>query len=543
MHVLRRLIRINLTLWGHLLWLGGVRAGLLRSHSPPAQRLAVVLEGLGATFVKLGQGLALHRELLPDDYVAALSRLQDHVEPFAFEQARAEIEASLTRPLDELFAEFGREALAAGSVAQAHRARLPDGRAVIVKVRRPGIRRQVSEDIRILRWFVRSVQGLVPGLRRLRPLEIVDELARNLHQELDFRREADNIARFAEIFRDSPKIYVPGVVDSLYSERVIVQEMSPGIRIDAPEARERGAELAHHLVEAYLHQFFVVGAFHGDPHPGNLFILDDGRICFHDFGLVGFLDRRTRSSLVAFMLAFARQDGAWLLDAYLDLGMLAGGLDRAAYRSGMEEVIRDYARKPLKDWSFGEAFLRIAQLGRGAHQRLPHHLLVLLRAIFLMESTVRRLDPQFNLMEGLFARATTLLASAEGSDTVSGDSARLQYEVMASLRELPGEFGRLLHGLRSGGIEAAVNLRGVEALPGEIARGSSRVALALVTLGLYVAASLLMQHSLGPRWGEVPVFAALGYLAALWFTWRLVRDFFRLSAMWARGADAEDAWT
>ncbi|MFZ5510031.1 MAG: ABC1 kinase family protein [Pseudomonadota bacterium] len=521
MHVAIRLVQINRALWGLLLWWGLVRIGLIRPRTAPAQRFAATLERLGTTFVKLGQGLSLHRELLPDDYVAALQKLHDRVEPFPFEQARAEVEASFGRPLGELFARFEPQAMAAGSIAQVHRAALPDGRAVIVKVRRPGIRRQVDEDIRILRWFVKSVLWLLPALRAVQPLEIVDELARNLHREIDFRQEAHNIARFTEMFQGSPTVYVPGVVGELYTEWVIVQELSPGRRIDDAAFLPQGPRLAANLVEAYLRQFFVEGVFHGDPHPGNLFVLEDGRICLHDFGLVGFLDRRTRMGLVAFMLAFVQQDGDWLVDAYLDLGMLGGRLDREEFRAGMEEVVQDYARKPLKDWSFGEAFLRIARMGHGRNVRLPHHLLVLLRAVFLMESTVRRLDPRFNLMEGLFAKAGELLETAGGA----GDpAARFKYEAFVSLRQLPSDLSQALHRVRSRGIELSVAHHGLDPLQEEIGRSSRRVALALVTLGLYIAASLLMQHSLGPRWGEVPVLAGLGYVLALWLSWRLVRE-------------------
>jgi len=522
MHVFLRLLQINAALWGHLLWWSLMRAGLLRPKTPPAQRFTAVLERLGTTFVKLGQGLSLHRELLPDEYVLALQKLRDHVEPFAGAIAQREIEASFGRPVIELFSIFDPAPLAAGSIAQVHCATLPDGRRAIVKVRRPGIKRQVNEDVRILRWFVKSVLWLAPALRAVKPMELIDELARNLHKEIDFRQEAANIERFAEIFRGSSTVYIPGVVDRLYTDWVIVQEMSPGARIDDPRFAAAGPQLAAHLVDAYLHQLIVVGVFHGDPHPGNLFVLEDGRICFHDFGLVGFLDRTTRLNLGAFMLALVRQDGEWLLDAFLDLGMLGGAIDRSALRIGMEELMQDYARKPLKDWSFGEVFLRVAQLGRTQNVRLPHHMLVLLRAIFLMESTVRTLDPAFNLIDGLFGKAGAML-EASGAPAAAQPPDRLRYESLMSLKQWPDRLGRVLHLARTEGLELSVRHRGLDKLQDEIRGSGRRISLGLVTLGLYAGASLLMQGSAGPRWGELPLLALLGYALALWFTWRLLR--------------------
>jgi ubiquinone biosynthesis protein len=523
MHVLVRLCRVNIALWGYLAWRGGVHAGLIRPGMTPAQRFAATLEALGTTFVKLGQGLSLHSELLPDDYIAALQKLQDHVGPFSADVATAEIEKSLGRPLTEIFSEFNTLPLAAGSIAQVHRAVLKDGRIVIVKVRRPGIKRQIDEDVRILRWFVESVLLALPRFRRLAPLELIDELSRNLQKEIAFRQEASNIARFVEVFRDSATVFVPGAMQNLSSDWVLVQEMSTGRRIDDPDFLPDGPRLARNLVDAYVHQFFVAGIFHGDPHPGNLFVLADGRICLHDFGLVGFLDQATRTDLIAFMQAFLRQDGDWLLDAYLDLGILEGKLDRAVFRAGLEELIQDYSRMPLRDWSFGQAFIRIARMGKGQNIRIPHHLLVLLRAVFLMESVVRKLDSEFNLLAGLFAKAGETLKAAAQPD-FDELAARIEYELLVSLKDLPAQLSRLMRRIRSEGVALSVHRPGLDEMQQEVKHASDKISLALITLGLYIAASLLMQHSIGPRLADIPVLAAIGYGLALWLTLRIVRS-------------------
>ncbi len=517
---LRRLFQIGFALAG---WLFGwllVHLHLWHPAVTPAERLCRTLGRLGATFVKLGQGLSLHRDLLPDEYVRALQSLQDRVAPFPDADARREVELALGKPVAELFAEFEAHPLAAASIAQVHRARLSDGRRVVVKIRRPRIKTQIERDMRLLRGMLRVALMLLPWLRRFDPLAIVDEIRANLRREIDFRREAHNTLHFAEAFRRSATVHIPAATDGLYTESVMVQALSGGRRVDDPALRGEGAHLAQALVEAYLQQIFVMGVFHGDPHPGNLFIMESGRICIHDFGIVGALDSPSRRNLAAFLLAFVHRDSEWMLDAAIDLGLLAGALDRTEFRQGLQEIIQDYADLPLKEWSLAEAFVRVARMGRGRNIRVPHNLLVLMRMLYLLENAVRDLDPEFNLLQSLLGKAEEVIHSGAGMETGLD---RLRFEAAAGMRELPAEFGAWIHRLRARGLEMRMQHRGMEELEQEIARGSNRMALALVALGLYIAASLLMQHSIGPRLGEMPLLAAAGYALALWFTWRLAR--------------------
>ncbi len=522
MPILSRLWRVNAALWGYLLWLACVRLHLLRPSVSPGLRFASTLEGLGTTFVKLGQGLSLHSELLPDDFIQALGKLQEHVAPFPAELALREIERSVGQPLAAAFAEVEPRPLAAGSIAQVHSAVLKDGRRVIIKVRRPGIRRQIEQDVRILRWFVRTLLAVLPRFRRLLSLDLIDELSRNLHREIAFRQEVANIACFVELFRDSPTVHVPAPVPELSSDWVLVQEMRVGRRLDDPASRADGKRLAQNLVDAYLRQIFTAGVFHGDPHPGNVFVLEDGRLCLHDFGLVGVLDRTTRANLASFMQALQHQDGEWLLDACLDLGILQGQLDRNVYRRKLEELVQDYARLPLRDWSFGQAFVRISRMGQGRHLHLPHNLLVLLRAVFLMESAVRMLDPEFNLMEGLCAKAGQVL-SASAVPAFDELATRLKSEALASLQELPATVNRLAHRLRTDGLAITFHHAGLDEIHGEMRRASQRVAAALIALGLYIASALVLQQDIGPRLGGMPLLAAAGFTVAAWLTYRVVR--------------------
>lgn len=522
-----RLVQINFALWHFIVWLALTRLGLIRPRISPALRFSATLDGLGTTFVKLGQGLAAHRELLSDDYVNALEKLQDQVTPFSSELAIAELEVSLGKTVEEVFSFFDSKPLAAGSVAQVHRAIFRDGREVIVKIRRPGLVRQIRSDVRILRWVIRFVIIVIPSLKKFSPLELIDELARNLSQELQFRHESANIIRFCQIFQNSQSIYIPRVFEQYTTDWVLVQEFSHGHRIDDPVLVDDGPRLANVMVDAFVYQFFVAGSFHGDPHPGNLFVMTDGKICLHDFGLIGFLDRSTRISLASFMQAFAQQDADWLLDASLDLGLLAGSMQRQKFKAELDRLTQEYARKPLKDWSFGEALLSIARMGSGGNLRLPHHLLVLMRTIFLLESLIRHLDPHFNLLEGLFEKAGKSIKSTVQPDEAEL-MARIKYESLVSMSEFPRVLAKVIHRARSDGLTFTFHHEGLHELTSELRRASSRVGLSLLALGLYIAASLLMQHSAGPRLLGVPLLALVGYVLAFFITLRLLFSFTNL---------------
>lgn len=505
------------------------RLHLSRSRQTTPQRFCLVLAGLGTTFIKFGQALSMRQDILPDEYVVALRSLQENIAPFPAEDAIREIEQGLGRPVDQLFAQFDHKPVAAASIAQVHTAELDDGRKVIVKVRRVGIEKQIDHDMRALMMATRLATAAAPRLSHYQPLRIVNEIWANLRKEIDFRQEARNVRRFVAAFADWPTVYVPGVIDGLISKTVIVQERSGGRRIDDPAIRSEGPRLARDFVDAYLHQIFVLGVFHGDPHPGNLFITADGRLCFHDFGLVGSLDRATRRKLAAFTSAFIRQDADWLLDAAIDLGILGGEMNRAEFRRGLAEIIVDYAALPLKEWSLAEAFLRVTRLGRAQNVFVPYDLLVLMRAMFNAEHVVRVLDPDFELLASLQTKGPEMLKAAMEQDDWKSALDRLKLDTLVAVHDLPAVLASWTRRLsqEGEGLGLSLRLHGLEGLESRFERSSNRVALALVTLGLYIAGSLLMQHSLGPRLYDVPVLAASAYALAIWFTFRLARGITR----------------
>lgn len=522
MAVLIRLLRINAALWGYFAWWVLVKAGWRRPKQTPGQRLAQTFERLGTTFIKFGQVLSVRADLLPDDYLVALRGLQDRIPAFSSATAIAEIETAFGRSVDELFAEFDPAPLAAASIAQVHRGRLRDGRDVVVKVRRPGIKEQVSLDMRMLRRAVRTLLWFAPAMHRYQPLAVIQEINVHLQKELDFRQEARNIARFARALEKFEYLYIPRAVEGLCTPAVMVQERSRGVRIDDASLKEQGPALARQLTGIYLYQLLVLGAFHGDPHPGNLFVMPDRRICLHDFGLVGALDAATRRNLAAFMQALACRNGEWLLDVYLELGVLSGRVDRRVLLGNIEELLQEYAGLPLNEWSVPEIFMRIARMGMAQNVRLPHNLLVLARAMYLLESTTRGLDPAFNPFEYIEEQSGELLREAAEAQAAGAETARLKYEAATAVQGFPATLAGWLYQLRANGIEMKIRHHGLDDFERHVDRSSNRVALALVILGLFIAASILMTGHVGPSWAGMPLLALLGYALALWFTWRLV---------------------
>ena len=465
--------------------------------------------------------LGIRRDLIPDSFALELQSLQDRVPPFPAREARAVIEREFGKGMDDIFDRFEDDTLAAASLAQVHRARLHDGRDVVVKVRRPGVKAGISRDLHLLYVAVRVLVTIVPGLQRYRPGELVRELAYNLRRELDFRVEAHSIRRFREGMKALSTVFVPDVVDDLYTERVLVTQLSGGCRVDDPRVAD-GPAMARSFVEAYLHQFFVMGFFHGDPHPGNLFIRPDGRICFHDLGLMGSLDMGTRRNLAAFVQAMVNNDTGWLVDAYLDLGVVTADVDRAELRRGLEELLKEYAALPLSRWSFAEAFLEVVRIGRVQNIRLPHNLLVFMRTAFLMENTVRSLDPEYNLVEGLVERADAIVRALREHPEAGSAGARLKFELGALAQDSPRVVSGLVRSVRERGVEIPLRLAELDKVGRDVDRAVNRLVVAMLAGVFFVAASLLMQHSIGPRLWDVPVLSMVGYAEAIWLTVRLL---------------------
>jgi ubiquinone biosynthesis protein len=507
--------------WAHYaerLRSGGGDANQAAHGSEDAARLREALEELGPTFVKFGQMLSQRDDLFPAALVAELHALQDRAGSFPAETARRIIEEDTGRGVEQMFATFDDAPMAAASMAQVHCATLPDGTAVIVKVQRPGIAQTVEGDIAVLRRVARLLSG-VPALRSFNLAELVEEFAATLRGELDFEQEGRNAERFAELNAGEALVFVPKIYWNATARRVLTMDHSTGQRIDqaAASVPARG-QLAKELMRLFLTQVFEHGVFHADPHPGNVFLQPDGRLCFHDFGAIGDLSARVQESLRQLFLAIMARDAAWVASAYLGMGGATAQLDRAAFTADLATALdRYYRASGLGRQSFGLILQEFVGLGRKHHVRLLRETTMLMRAFAELESLVRGLDPEFSSLGAFQAYSGRLLKHALLPDLGVGQVAQT-YKLMSAVREVAGEapltLRRLMGRLERGEPLFDIRHQSGGSLERHLLHASNRLAFALIVASIVIGSAIVLGAHAGPHWEGLPVLGIAGFVIA-----------------------------
>jgi ubiquinone biosynthesis protein len=374
-------------------------AGVDRSR-PRGERLRLALESLGPIFVKFGQLLSIRPDLIPEDVVAELAKLQDKVPPFPWEEVAATLDAAYGRPHAQVFATFDQVPVASASVAQVHFATLPDGREVAVKILRPGIRAVIEKDVGVLYALAGLAARLTEG-RRLRPREVVAEFEHTMGDELDLLREAGNASQLRRNFIDRRLLIVPEVHWDWCNRDVMVMERVDGIPVNAVERlREANIDisrLARDGVEIFFTQVFRDGFFHADMHPGNIFVARDGRYCGVDFGIMGTLSDADKSYLATNFMAFFHRDYHRVAVAHLEAGWVPPGTRVDEFEGAIRSVCEPIFDRPLKDIYFGKLLLRLFEVSRRFRMEIQPQLVLLQKTLLQVEGLGRQLDPDLDL--------------------------------------------------------------------------------------------------------------------------------------------------
>ncbi|MFD1956982.1 ABC1 kinase family protein [Paenibacillus thailandensis] len=497
-------------------------------------RLRRFLEELGPTFVKLGQIASTRPDLVPEHLLEELEQLQDHVAPFGFESAMAIIESELGAPVHELFLDFGEEPVAAASIGQVYRAVLKDGTVVAVKVQRPGIERMIDIDLDILSELARHAEAKLDWAKKYKVAGMMDELARALRTELDYRVEARNTERFARSSRNwSYPVHIPAVYSDYSTRRVLTMEYVEGIKLsDQERLRSEGTdrkELAGRFVSVLLHQILFDGYFHGDPHPGNVLVMPDGKLALLDFGMVGRLSPEMKDGFASFVIALRKQSTDGVLRAIGKLGLIPEDADMASLRMDVEDLREKYVDVPLRDISVSEAVGDLFRVSFRHNISLPSDLTLLGKTLLTMEGVVEALDPSFSVFDAAEPFGRKLMLERLDPFRLAMQWAEKIPEYADVLAEIPPRFKDVLSIIRKGKIGFEFSLEDQERFIKRLDRIGNRLSFSIVLLSFsLIMVGLIVGSSVGRRqtvlW-QLPAIEIGMVIAAVMFVFLLYSIF------------------
>ena len=475
-----------------------------------AQRLRLALEELGPIFVKFGQALSTRRDLLPADIADELARLQDNVPPFPGEVARAAIERAYGVPLEQCLQAFEMVPLAAASIAQVHAAQLPDGREVIVKVLRPGMRAMIALDVEVLYTIAGMAERWWAESRRLKPREIVREYEHTILDELDLMREAANASQLKRNFAGSPLLYVPEIYWDFCRTGVMVMERIRGIPIgDIARLRELGCDfkrLAENGVQIFFTQVFRHNFFHADMHPGNIFVLLDNptqpRYAAVDFGIVGTLDLRDQSYLAENFLAVFNRDYRRVATLHVQSGWVPASTRIDEMESAVRTICEPIFDRPLKEISFGLVLLRLFEALRRFDGQIQPQLLLLQKTLFNIEGLGRQLYPELDIWHTASPVLRSWMRDRVSPKNLLRELRRGWPDALEILKALPPLTKRLVERAQDGELQLSVDSRELNRLRHEWTaqlRRSDRIVIgaALTLAGVLWLGLRLQPHLLG----------------------------------------------
>jgi ubiquinone biosynthesis protein len=484
--------------------------------------LAADLERMGPTFIKLGQLLSTRADLLPQPYLDSLARLQDSIDPFPVEIVRATIEEELGVRLSRVFEDFDEQPLAAASLGQVHAAVLRGGRDVVVKVQRPGIRRQVFDDVEVLENVAERVELHTEQGRLLAVTDLLAQFRRSLIDELDYRKEAANLVRLGEIVAPRPHLLVPAPYDDFTTGRVLTMDRVPGKKVTELSGLARldidGTMLARELFQAYLDQILVHGFFHADPHPGNVLLTPDGRLGLIDVGMVARVTPELRDRLVRLLLALGERRGEEVARIAADMSEPMPDCDQRRFSVEVAELVERSAASTVDQLDPGRLVLDLTRACGAAGLRPPPELSMVGKALLNLDMVARILDPQIAPVEILQEQAMNLARSGMTPSLSGVLNAAMEARDFAE--QLPGRVNRAMDAISTGRFELKVNAFDQTAFLQGLHRMANRVAIGLVLAALIVGAALLSRVQTSSRIAGYPAVAFIFFLlAALGGAW------------------------
>ncbi|ABK15944.1 ABC1 kinase family protein [Syntrophobacter fumaroxidans] len=465
--------------------------------SPKVDELPHDLEKLGPTYIKLGQFLSTRSDLLPPQYLEALSRLQDSAEQFPFEKVEEILILELGQRTTREFASFDPVPLAAASLAQVHRAVLRDGRLVAVKVQRPGIRRRVIQDLEAFDELAEFLERHLSLAKRFMLQATVAEFRKAVMRELDFRQEAQNLIVLARNLRDYDLIVVPTPIEEYSSTRVLTMDYLEGRKLTTigftePLAAER-SKLADHLFRAYLQQIFLDGFYHADPHPGNLYLTGDGRLALVDLGMVARISGASQQKLLRMMVAIGEGRSEEAAEFAVELGEKTLLFDEKRFRKEISDLIIRYQRATIKEIQAGKILLELLKAAGNSGIRFPSEFTMLGKTLMNLDAIGRILDPSYDPNAALRRYSGQLLRQRIRKTVSAANVFEMLIDSQDFLRLLPKRIGKIIDLVAENRVRMQANVIDEKYLMTGLQKIANRLTLGLILAALIVGAALMMR--------------------------------------------------
>jgi ubiquinone biosynthesis protein len=494
------------------------------------ERTRMLFESLGPAFIKLGQILSGRPDLIPPEFIEEFSKLQDHVPPVPIQEIIPIVENSLGRKLADAYSSFDTEPMATASIAQVHAARTLDGDDVVVKVKKPGVAKQLKQDLEIIELIAQLIETSIPELKTFRPKAVVQEFKRSLIAETDFTREIHNLQNYRRNFEDMPFLYVPKPFADLSTEDVLTMERLRGVKFSDFEGVRRLGIDTHALLAQGMQAFFksvmVDGLFHSDPHGGNIFVLPDGRMGLLDFGSVGHLSDSSRRGIVSMFLALLMEDYEWLVQEYVQLSPAFEGTRTSrtieVLSAEIYNMFSPYHGRPLKDIPSGKLLMEASSIALRHRVILPSDLVMVFKAIMTLEGMARAHDPNFDLVSAGAGYAKTVLKTLYKPEYIAKEVAFTARDWLTLSRNFPRQAGEIVRQIECGDLRLNIHVPELQAAARSHVRAGALLGQCLLSATLLIVATLFSSQMVMPIWA-ITVAWTISLSTASWTFWRVWR--------------------
>lgn len=482
------------------------------------QRIRMALEELGPTFIKMGQILSSRPDLIPLDLLTELTRLQDHVPPFDFEQVKTIIESEFGKPHDQVFSSMDKTPFASASIGQVHRAKIKTRQQIAVKIQRPGIRKTIETDLEIILHLASIMENNIEEMALFKPVKIVEEFAKTLGKELDYSIEASNMKQMADQFEKDSTIHIPRVYFAESSERVLAMEYIQGIKADDLDAI-KSAGLDRKLItrrgaDFIMKQVFEHGFFHADPHPGNIFVMEKNRICPVDFGMTGFVDQTTREAFVDLIHSISTTNFKLTARLLCELTEYETQPDLLRLEKDIAFFVSVHLSKPLKHIKTAKMTHQFLELCATHQLRIPPDFFLMIKAFISIEGVAKTLDPEFDMMSHAIPYVTAAKFKKFKASRITEELMGMARQGFKLLQIFPTDAIEIMRLVKGGNLSFHIKIEGLDKMLNTQDQTSNRISFSIIIAALILGSAILINSEVPPMLFGVSFIGIAGFTAA-----------------------------